>query len=147
MRDNKTYDISTGTSLGQIRRRIVAYLSVLILSFNVFAIGALPAHMGNAAFSSGPNAESQGLFVICTSTGMVALDKNGAVPSGPGAGHNGLCVFCLPLLHGDVTLPAPVAKIDRPKTVDSVVLASLSDASAKTLSRYGDYSPRAPPLA
>ena len=109
------------------RRRLGGWLGLLLLAFNV-VLGPLAVGDGSLARPIPLAAELAGDMVICTSQGMVVLDRDGH-PRAPGGqtGHDGFCVFCLPLAHaGSGAVPAPaiaplplrlVAEVVRPEPV------------------------------
>ena len=145
-RRSRTYDTATGGSIGQFRRAVVAYLSMLVLSFNVLAGGVLPSSMGDAAIVPSPDHDAGNVFVICTTAGMVVVGKDGVgIPSDSTVDHKRLCVSCLPLLHGDTDLPAQIAKIERPQTVELSVLVVAANLPVAASRLRGTAAPRAPP--
>ena len=140
-RRNKAYNTATEPSSGRLRRVMAVCLSILVLAFNIAAAGAMPVSMGNFAAPQ----QADNVSVICTTAGMVVIDKNGTVIPTDRQDVHGVCAFCLPLLHGDVTLPLLLAKIERPQPVKLSLLPVVAARPAAASRLRGTSSPRAPP--
>ncbi len=114
----KTYDTSTDSSVGRIRRVLASWLGVLLLAANILGAGLLPVRPAEA----GPAPFAQDIVgdhvVVCTASGMVVMDRDGHVVDQNGSGHGAFCVFCLPLLHAAMASPAAVS-------VEATTLASI----------------------
>lgn len=147
---HKAYDTGVRASSGAFRRGVVAWIGLILLTFNVVAGGALPA---GASGTSQP-LFAQDLFgdriVICTSTGMVVMDRDGnLVEADHGVGQTDLCVFCLPLVGGTLHVPAQTAVVavrvvsTRPAGVYGIALSAAHKPSGLT----GASSSRGPPVA
>lgn len=93
-------------------------------------------------------------IVICTSAGLVVLDRRTGQPASAddrtdGDGSSGehataFCLFCLPTLHGDTHAPTPVGlPVPQVRSVGRKI--RISHAIAPTATSWGDAWPRAPP--
>lgn len=136
---------SAASSLGCLRREVVAALGLLIVLFNLVAgmvvAGATPADrasMFDELFA--------GRMVVCTGAGMVVLDENGRPIPTDGSG-SAMCVFCLPLMQGGTDTPTAVAVIDPPQRFAPIDWATLDPARADLPRLDAATSPRGPPIA
>lgn len=139
------YDISTGHRLGAMRRHCLAWLGLLLIAFNILAGTALPVRAETAPLSL---AQTDDRIEVCTSAGMVVLDRDGNVlPSDGATQGSSLCSFCLPLVHGGtnvadavglpVPAPPPAARPLQPTALSPFGPADLSWSAP----------PRAPPFS
>jgi hypothetical protein len=118
-----------------LRRRLCAWIGLVLLAFNLAAgTGLQAAPLPIAA---------PGDQVICTAGGIVIIHEDGAAPTTERSG-DGFCVFCLPLLNGGVSAPTAELPLDRPILGQalSVRPASVVIPLAHPLSVA---APRAPP--
>ena len=102
----RSYDLSTDPRLGRFRRRFASWLGLVVLALNILAGGFLLPHRAEAGAGSFVTDVSARELVICTTAGMVVLDRDGK-PVGerqPNPAHGGVCQFCLPLMHGATAL-------------------------------------------
>lgn len=119
------------------RRRLVAWLGMLVVAFNLAGTGLLP--IAPAPGGTGDH------LVVCTALGLVEINPDGTPVDGskhdPAAG---LCAFCLPLTHGAAQAPGLVA-VPRPQPSPMLVAAVAAPVSAPRIRVYAPASPRAPP--
>ncbi len=146
---HKTYVTKTDGSQGLFRRRLVSWLGLFLLVFNVLGASALPARSAEA----GPAPFAQEFLgdriVVCTAAGMVVMDLNGNVvgTGDTSAAHSDFCVYCLPLMHGGAQLPAAVLLPLDIVYPGAAVFVPAEPAVAHVVRLPGTASPRAPPLA
>lgn len=134
---HKRHDLNCHPALGRMRRRVVSWLGLFLLLFNL-AAGTLPAQ------AQTPVADDH--LVVCTVGGMAVIDRNGTPVTPDHVGENGFCGACLPFLHGAVLTPAS-AIVPQP-FVQPLPRAPLADAEPAPLARpHRPANPRAPPAA
>lgn len=138
------YDTSTHRRLGAVRM-VVAWLSMLLIAFNVLggAVFSARAEATPLSFAHGPDQ-----IEICTATGIVVMDLDGnIIPVGESQRHNPLCAFCLPLAHGGVDLPEGadiLVQVSRLATATDFPRSATSSRQALTVRSA---APRAPPFS
>ncbi|WP_159107230.1 hypothetical protein [Azospirillum sp. B4] len=82
----------------QSGRRLIVWLTLALLAFDVVAAGVLPLR---ARADTAPD------HLLCGSVSPAGGHKSD--PSRHGAGHGQpFCAYCLPFLHGGMALPPPV---------------------------------------
>ena len=105
----------------------------MLLTFNLLAGSAQSMQAGSGTAA-----------VICTSHGMITLGEDGK-PVAPKEGWGHLCAFCLPMLHGGVTMPGPVA-LPQPTAYQDIPLFTVTaDLAPLPTGRVTEAYPRAPP--
>lgn len=139
------YDLSNDSTLGAVRRIVVALLGLLVVTFNV--VGALPAQAEgtNPLFAQGLRDDR---IVICTAAGLVVMDKDGNIIDTSSDGHADFCVFCLPLMHGGAKAPTLVSlSAIAPYRAFAGEVPAFVPPAVKPARLDGAASPRAPPRA
>lgn len=141
----KRYDLAIDNAAHHARRKVVAFVGILIVLFNI--VGGFGK--GLAGDNTSPTlADLTGDFiVICTGAGMIVVDRDGK-PVDPGShGIPEICPFCLPLAHGAVAAPAaPV--LSSPILTGSVDISMPEGAAFPKCVRLANaHSPRGPPRA
>jgi hypothetical protein len=121
------------------RRRLGHWVALFVLAFNLLGGGLLP---------SAPMTIPAGGWVVCSSTGMVVVGKDGGQEQGGQEqdGHQPLCAFCLPLLQAGLVPDAAVVVDHVPPS--EVGTAPASNQYHRFSSRAwtaGPSGPRAPP--
>jgi hypothetical protein len=102
----RKYDTRIDWRHGALRRDVACAFAAIALIVNVLA-GALVATRPAKADPTLATILGDP-FVICTSTGMIVVDRDGNVLPDPpqGAERHGVnCIFCLPLMQGHAVPP------------------------------------------
>ena len=122
------------------------WLGLFLLLFNV-VIGPLAVGDGSVARPIPVAAEVSGDIVICTSQGMLVLDRTGHPrdPSGR-TGHDGFCVFCLPLAQTGSGHVPTMAVVPLPSMQVLAVVRPEASHSPDALRRRVPNPARAPPI-
>lgn len=144
------YDTSTDTRIGRDRRSIVAWIGLVLLAFNIFIAGTLPARDAAAAPAPFAQALMGDRIVICTAASIIVIDSSGNIvdTTTTDAEHSDICVFCLPLMHGGIQTPAAVTVTVRGLfPSDDAFLPSSSPSLRHPARLAGAAAPRAPPRA
>jgi len=143
-----SYDTSTDPSLGLVRRKVASWLGLVLLAFNLLAGSGLTAQ---ASENSSPAFAQELLgdrIVVCTSAGMVVMDRDGHILDTNGANsHTEFCVFCLPLMQGGIQAPVAMTFVIAPTEYQHPDLVPNQPSDPKPARLTGSASPRAPPLA
>jgi hypothetical protein len=126
-----------------MRRRIVSWFSVLLLTFNVFASVAQPSRPISLLNDGSANLLAQAMEICYSHPGEQQTSDAPASHDD----HGLHCVFCLPLLQGGLALPesAVIANNATPATERLVFGVEQQYVAPARLSSSA--SPRAPPLA
>jgi hypothetical protein len=144
----RSYDLSTQSSRGDLRRFVVSLLGLFVLTFNIVGAGAMPARADEAGNAPFAQALLDDRIVICTATGMVVMDRDGNIIDAGSAGtHDNLCVFCLPLMHGGAKAPTAQVLVLQLEPVFLGEFSRRTPPAAKTVRLSGAAAPRAPPIA
>lgn len=143
--NQRRYDVSTDRQLGGFRRDIVAVLGFLLVLFNLVGVGLL-SHGTGMRMGRALDVAAGDLIEICTSTGIVLVDRDGT-PVKSKVGED-LCAFCLPLLNGKVDIPVPLPVVRGTKiaaqSLEYSIQASLAPSASPDLRAN---APRGPPFA
>lgn len=101
----RVYQIATNAALGRGRRTAMAALGAVLLVFNL--LGGIALGMASPSPADLLGDPAQGRIVLCTASGMVAIDREGRKI--PVAAHRGdaKCPYCMPLIGG-AAAPAAV---------------------------------------
>lgn len=144
----KAYDLSTGGSLGRVRRAVSSWLGIALLALNVLGAAAIPGRAAEEGLSPFAQELLGDRIIVCTAGGMVVMDRAGhGVHTGQASGHSDFCVFCLPLMHGGAQVPlAPATLADEVPTGPAGDLLPVRPAVAAPARLAGASSPRAPPF-
>lgn len=145
----KCYDASAAPSPSGWSRRVVVWLGVVLLAFNMVASVTLPGRAETASAAFAGSTGFEGAVEICTEHGMVFLGGDGA-PASPSPQNHGvgqLCVFCLPLLHAGLGMPTVVAAVLPPTSRHSEVLRGTGQILVLPARFRTALFPRAPPTA
>lgn len=146
---HKIYLTTMEGSRGLVRRRLVSWVGLILLVFNIFGAGSLPVR----AEGTGTPLFAQELLgdriVVCTAAGMVVMDRDGnIINTGPtSSSHGDLCVYCLPLMHGAAQAPASMALAADAVFAGEEKYLPAEPAAAVPTRLPGAASPRAPPQA
>jgi hypothetical protein len=129
-------DISGPSLLPQrLRRRLCAWIGVVLLSFNLLA--------GTGLQAAPPPVADAGDQVICTAGGIVVIHDDGSAPTTARTG-DGFCTFCLPLLHGGVAAPDGEIRVEAPVGIRLKRVPPFS-RFVPAVHPYSVAAPRAPP--
>jgi hypothetical protein len=140
-----SYDLAIDNAAHHARRKVVAFLGILIVLFNI--VGGFSKGLAGDNSSPALTDLTGDLIVICTGAGMIVVDRDGK-PVDPGSGGlPEICPFCLPLAHGAVAAPAaPV--LSMPILTGSVDVSMPKEAASPKCVRLANaHSPRGPPRA
>lgn len=138
------YDTSTDRRLGAVRRRLVAWLGLLLLAFNVLGAAILPARADSVSSSLAPSFDR---IEVCTNAGIVVIDRNGNVIPSDGSAQGGkICPFCLPLGHSGATATEVVGLAVRPPPPTVLDGFSVEHTEFLPAEPFRSASPRAPTL-
>lgn len=141
----RCYDIRTAPRGGAVRRRCVAWLGLLLIAFNILGGAALPSRADASPLSLAPVHD---WIEVCTSAGLVVMDRDGNIlPSDGGRQGGVVCPFCLPLGHSGVIAMEPPGPPVPAALVSSVVVLPSDLAAFRPVASARTASPRAPPLS
>ena len=126
---------------GATRRRAVAWLGLVIFSFNVLASALLPMPAMANALDDG-----RGAYVVCTAAGMIEFDQSG-IPIDKAHDSTQICVFCLPLCHGGINVPPTFVLAEAHLLASGAILPATDNLESASPRLTGSSAPRAPPQA
>lgn len=143
----RSYDLSTRSRCGNLRRFVVSLLGLFILTFNIVGAGAVPARAADAGSAPFAQALLDDRIVICTAVGIVVMDRDGnIIDTGSAGTHDDFCVFCLPLMHGGAKAPTTLAVVVDLEPAFIGEFSSQAAPAAKPARLAGAAAPRAPPM-
>jgi hypothetical protein len=122
------------------RPRAASFLGVLAILVNIIAPLGLPASIRAAELTT------DGVTIVCTAAGPVAVDSKG-LPV-PGGRPEPICAFCLPLMQGALDPPDTIgAALACESRVAGEALVCEPPVCGRPLTRSAAHFARGPPLA